>query len=198
MDVAMERVPATASSASDDQADDALLQLQGRLHRWAVDQHQFLAGFSAVKFSQHGPGALFVFANCGLDDLLVADEDPESTAVRGLERQLILVWGGITSKAGVTLAELRTKVVCQTPGLKRSIEEGCDRESFPVVVCAGMEYATDDVAAGLRPPRAKGRYTGAGGVSVMSLQYGDFRAALKFGLSLSLGDALDLEVDRVD
>jgi len=40
MDVAMERVPATASSASDDQADDALLQLQGRLHRWAVDQHQ--------------------------------------------------------------------------------------------------------------------------------------------------------------
>jgi predicted benzoate:H+ symporter BenE len=37
-------------------------------------QSQFLAGFSAVKFSQHGPGALFVFANCGLDDLLASPE----------------------------------------------------------------------------------------------------------------------------
>jgi hypothetical protein len=33
---------------------------------------------------------------------------------------------------------------------------------------------------------------------VLGLQYGDFRAALKIGLGLELGDALDLELDRVE
>ena len=60
------------ATTAHDESEDALPQLQGRLHRWAVDQHQFLAGFAATKFSKNGPGALFVFANCGLDDLLVA------------------------------------------------------------------------------------------------------------------------------
>lgn len=60
--------------------------------------------------------------------------------------------------------------------------------------------AKEDVKEGLRPPKwlKKGRYPGAGGVSVLSLQYGDFRAALTFGLGLSLEDALDLELDRVE
>jgi hypothetical protein len=31
---------------------------------------------TATKFSKSGPGALFVFANCGLEDLLVTDDDP--------------------------------------------------------------------------------------------------------------------------
>lgn len=65
-------------------------------------------------------------------------------------------------------------------------------------VCAPC--VKDDVKEGLRVPHwsKKGRYQGAGGVSVLSLQYGDFRAALTFGLGLSLGDALDLEMDRVE
>jgi hypothetical protein len=53
-----------------------------------------------------------------------------------------LVWGGTTDKAGVSLAELRTKVVDKTAGLEISIEETVPREAFPVVICAGMEYAT--------------------------------------------------------
>ena len=40
------------------------------------------------------------------------------------------------------MEELRTKVMDKTSNLERSIEEGCDREAFPVVICAGMEYAT--------------------------------------------------------
>ena len=90
------------SAASSNAADDALGKLQGKLHRWAVSQHQFLAGFAATKYTKDGPGALFVFANCGLDDLLVADEDPEFTTAKKLERQVILVWGGTTAKAGVS------------------------------------------------------------------------------------------------
>ena len=132
----------TTTATTSTESEDGLPQLQGRLHRWAVDQHQFLAGFAATKYTKNGPGALFVFANCGLEDLLVADEDAEYDAAQKLERQIILVWGGVTAKATVTLEELRTKIVDKTSGLERSIEQGCDRESFPVVLCAGMEYAT--------------------------------------------------------
>jgi hypothetical protein len=97
-------VTATATAASTttttNEAGDALPQLHGRLHRWAVDQHQFLAGFAAVKFSKDGPGALFVFSNCGLDDLLVADEDPEFSSASRLERQTILVRVGYVDHTG--------------------------------------------------------------------------------------------------
>ena len=132
----------TTTTTTTNESEDGLPQLQGRLHRFAVDQHQFLAGFAATKYTKDGPGALFVFANCGLDDLLVADDDPEFDAARKLERQIILVWGGVTAKAAVTMEELRTKIVDKTSELQRSIEQGCNRESFPVVLCAGMEYAT--------------------------------------------------------
>jgi hypothetical protein len=52
------------------------------------------------------------------------------------------MWGGVEAKAEVQMEELRTHVVDRTPGLERSIAEGCTREAFPVVVCAGMEFAT--------------------------------------------------------
>ena len=53
---------------------------------------------------------------------------------------------------------------------------------------AAYPASEDDVKEGLRPPKwsKKGKYPGVGGVSVLGLQYGDFRAALTFGLSLSL------------
>lgn len=118
--------------------------LHSKLHGWSVEHHQFLAAFAATKFTKNGQGALFVFANCGLDDLLVAEDEPGFTEARKLERQIVLVWGGATEKAegDCTLAKLRAKVVDKTAGLERSIAEGCTREAFPVVICAGMEFAT--------------------------------------------------------
>ena len=58
---------------------DEVKILQGKLHRFLVDQHQVLAGFAACKYTKNGPGALFVFANVNLKDLLV---EPRETARR--------------------------------------------------------------------------------------------------------------------
>ena len=100
------------------------------------------------------------------------------------------------------------RCLSETATLRQSVGTGCDRERFPMVLCAGWEYATDDVREGLRRPTwnqkqkggnkkgASGRYSGVGGAAVMGLQYGDFRAALGCGLKLGLEDALVVELDR--
>ena len=78
------------------------------------------------------------------------------------------------------------------------MSEGSDRASFPVILCAGVEHAPEDVRQALRPPKGSKKYGESGersGVSVMRLQYGDFRAALTHGLSLNLADALDVDLD---
>ena len=181
---------------------DEVKILQGKLHRFLVDQHQVLAGFAACKYTKNGPGALFVFANVNLRDLLVEPEEPGFDAVRALERQLVLVWGGTTSKAApdCTLAALSTKLTDAVTrrGIAGAVSEGSDRASFPVILCAGVEHAPEDVRQGLRPPKGSKKYGESGersGVSVMRLQYGDFRAALTHGLSLNLADALDVDLD---
>ena len=184
--------------------DEAAARLNGKLHRFAVDQHKFLAAFASCKYTRHGPGALFCFTNVGLGDLLVEEGEPGLDEARKYERQLILAWGGVGPKAApdCTVATLGARLdehIRQS--LLRSVSEGCDRESFPMIVCAGLSFATEDVRQVLRPPRvAKGKkaYDGEQGFSVMRLQYGDFRAALTLGLEMDFKDAVDLELDRTE
>ena len=212
--------PSVVPSVTDDEtlaaeSDPALGALAGKLHRFAVRNHRFFAGFAAAKYTKHGPGALFVFGNCGMEHTLAEEDDgtcyDEATSC---ERQAVLVWGGITDRAAADCAlEDFTKrcVSVDAATLRRSVEDGCDRTAFPLVLCAGLEYATDDVREGLRPPRwkkkdgegkrggkrgGKGEYPGEGGCAVLSVQYGDFRAALTMGLTMGLEDALVVEFDR--
>lgn len=184
--------------------DEAAARLNGKLHRFAVDQHKFLAAFASCKYTRHGPGALFCFTNVGLGDLLVEEGEPGLDEARKYERQLILAWGGVGPKAApdCTVATLGARLDERIrQSLLRSVSEGCDRESFPMIVCAGLSFATEDVRQVLRPPRvAKGKkaYDGEQGFSVMRLQYGDFRAALTLGLKMDFKDAVDLELDRTE
>jgi len=229
--------PETAPDPAPVADDDAALgALQGKLHRFAVRNHGFIAAFAASKVTKHGDGVLFAFANVGMADLLAEEGDDDFQRARDLERQRVLVHGGITSRAaaGCTMEALRAKMRAETSALAERLTTttrdgggggGGDRESFHLVLAAGMEYATEDVLEALRPPKwngggggggggggkkKKGRgrkadgggggggggYPGVGGVSVMRLQYGDFRAALTHGLSMNLQDALDVELDR--
>ena len=216
--------PSVVPSRTDDDefaadADPALGALAGKLHRFAVRNHRFFAGFAAAKYTKHGPGALFVFGNSGLEHTLAEEGDGELyEEATSCERQAVLVWGGITDRAAADCAlEDFTKrcVSVDAATLRRSVEDGCDRTAFPLVLCAGLEYATDDVREGLRPPRwkkkdgegkrggergrkrgGKGEYPGEGGCAVLSVQYGDFRAALTMGLTMGLEDALVVELDR--
>ena len=189
-----------------DAADAALGPIAGKLHRFAVDQFDVLAGFAACKFAKNGPGALFVFTNCGLDDLLLEHGDPKLPAARALRRQMILVWGGVTERAAedCTVAKLSSALgERRRAEVLRSIEEQCDRDAFPLAVCAGPAFATADVREGLRPvarASGKGEGTSSGptereGFSVLSLKYGDYRAALTHGISMNLEDALVVELD---
>jgi len=183
--------------------DASLGPVAGKLHRFAVDQFDVLAGFAACKFAKNGSGALFVFTNCGLDDLLVEHDDPGCAAARALRRQMLWVWGGVTEKAAAdcTVSKLSEKLGDRRRAeIIRSIEEKCDRDAFPVVMCAGWELATEDVREGLRQvksPKTTGQKDRAseGGFSVLSLKYGDYRAALAHGLGLHLEDALVVELD---
>ena len=184
--------------------DEAAARLSGKLHRFAVDQHRFLASFASCKYTRHGPGALFCFTNVGLGDLLVEEGEPGHEEARKYERQLIIAWGGVGPKAAPDCT-VETLGACLDEGVRqsllRSISEGCDRESFPVIVCAGMSLATEDVREVLRPPRvAKGEkaYNGEEGFSVIRVQYGDFRAALTLGLEMDFQDAVNLELDRTE
>ena len=211
--------PSVVPSRTDDDefaadADPALGALAGKLHRFAVRNHRFFAGFAAAKYTKHGPGALFVFGNSGLEHTLAEEGDGELyEEATSCERQAVLVWGGITDRATAdcTLEDFTKRCQSETATLRRSVEVGCDRTTFPLVLCAGLEYATDDVREGLRPPRwkkkdgggkgkgkGKGEYPGAGGCAVLNVQYGDFRAALTMGLTMGLEDALVVEFDRED
>ena len=189
-----------------DAADAALGPIAGKLHRFAVDQFDVLAGFAACKFAKNGPGALFVFTNCGLDDLLLEHGDPKLPAARALRRQMILVWGGVTERAAedCTVAKLSSALGTRRTGeIVRSVEAQCDRDAFPLAGCAGPAFATADVREGRRPvarASGKGEGTSSGptereGVSVLSLKYGDYRAALTHGISMNLEDALVVELD---
>ena len=51
-------------------------------HRLAVRNHRFFAGFAAAKYTKHGPGALFVFGNSGLEHTLAEEGDGECTRRR--------------------------------------------------------------------------------------------------------------------
>ena len=56
--------PSVVPSVTDDEtlaaeSDPALGALAGKLHRFAVRNHRFFAGFAAAKYTKHGPGALF-------------------------------------------------------------------------------------------------------------------------------------------
>ena len=192
-----------------DAADAALGPIAGKLHRFAVDQFDVLAGFAACKFAKNGPGALFVFTNCGLDDLLLEHGDPKLPAARALRRQMILVWGGVTERAAedCTVSKLSSALGERRRGeIVSSIEAKCDRDAFPLVVCAGPAFANADVREGLRPAaRASGKGeatssapTARDGFSVLSLKYGDYRAALTHGISMKLEDALVVELDDDD
>ena len=189
-----------------DAGDAALGPVAGKLHRFAVDQFDVLAGFAACKYAKNGPGALFVFTNCGLDDLLVEHGDAKLPAARALRRQMILVWGGVTERAAedCTVAKLSSALGTRRTGeIVRSVEAQCDRDAFPLAVCAGPAFATADVREGLRPvarASGKGEGTSSGptereGFSVLSLKYGDYRAALTHGISMNLEDALVVELD---
>ena len=140
------------------ESDPALGALAGKLHRFAVRNHRFFASFAAAKYTKHGPGALFVFGNSGLEHTLAEEGDgtcyDEATSC---ERQAVLVWGGITDRAAAdcTLEDFTKPCQSEPATLRRSVEVGCDRTTFPLVLCAGLEYATDDVREGLRPPRWK-------------------------------------------
>lgn len=195
--------------AMTDAGDAGLAPLAGKLHRFAVDQFDVLAGFAACKFAKHGPGALFVFTNCGLDDLLVEHGDPKLPAARALRRQMILVWGGVTERAAedCTVAKLSSALgERRRAEVLRSIEEKCDRDSFPLAVCAGPAFATEDVREGLRPAarpsgkreRESNETASHEGFSVLSLKYGDYRAALTHGIGMRLEDALVVELDDDD
>ena len=202
-----EGVSATPSTVEDD---PALGALTGKLHRFAVRNHEWFAGFAAAKYTKHGPGALFVFGNCGMEHMLSEEGDALYDEAVRCERHVILVWGGTTDKAAsdCSLEDFTVRCLQETATLRQSVATGCDRERFPMVLCAGWEYATDDVREGLRRPTwnqkqkggnkkgASGRYSGVGGAAVMGLQYGDFRAALGCGLKLGLEDALVVELDR--
>jgi len=192
------------------ESDPALGALAGKLHRFAVRNHRFFASFAAAKYTKHGPGALFVFGNSGLEHTLAEEGDGKCyEEATSCERQAVLVWGGITDRAApdCALEDFTKRCVSETASLRRSVEVGCDRTTFPLVLCAGLQYATDDVREGLRPPRwkkkdgegklgGKGKYPGAGGCAVLTVQYGDFRAALTMGLKMGLEDALVVELDR--
>ena len=91
-----EGVSATPSTVEDD---PALGALTGKLHRFAVRNHEWFAGFAAAKYTKHGPGALFVFGNCGMEHMLAEEGDALYDEAVRCERQVILVWGGTTDKA---------------------------------------------------------------------------------------------------
>ena len=170
--------------------------VNGKLHRFAVDQHELLSCFAACKFAKNGKGALCVFTNCGLDELLVEEDEPGFTDARALRRQMLLVWGGFTDKASgdCTLAKLLEKV---SPDLQKNVEKSidasCTRETFPLVVLAGIQFATLDVLEGLRVPLSK--MLGKEGHCVMSVKYGEFREALKCGLGHAFEEACVVELD---
>ena len=72
--------PSVVPSVTDDEtlaaeSDPALGALAGKLHRFAVRNHRFFAGFAAAKYTKHGPGALFVFGNCGMEHTLAEEGD---------------------------------------------------------------------------------------------------------------------------
>ena len=148
--------PSVVPSRTDDDefaadADPALGALAGKLHRFAVRNHRFFAGFAAAKYTKHGPGALFVFGNSGLEHTLAEEGDGELyEEATSCERQAVLVWGGITDRAAAdcALEDFTKRCQSETATLRRSVEVGCDRTTFPLVLCAGLEYATDDVREG--------------------------------------------------
>ena len=173
-----------------------LCGVAGKLHRFAVDQHEVLAAFAACKFAKNGKGALFVFTNCGLGDLLAEEGEAGFMNARKLKRQMIVVWVGVTDRAAedCTLVKLTEKCDPQmVANITQSIENsGGSRETFPLIVLGGVKYATEDVKEVLRPVSGK---TAENGYGVLGMQFGDYREALKIGLGHDFEDALVVELD---
>jgi|TARA_B110000977_G_scaffold201150_1_gene294401 hypothetical protein len=107
--------------------------LNAKLHRLAVSQHELFSAFAATKFAKNGKGALFVFTNCGLANLLVEEGEAGFEDASALRRQMFLVWGGVTDKAApdCTVMKLTEKLA---PSLRtnigKSILAPCTRDNI--------------------------------------------------------------------
>ena len=167
-----------------------------RVQSFVLQNYSFIGGFAAEKLRRHGAGALFLFANVPLDDLLDSVDDGRDLS---LDRQVILAWGSLRRPKDETafpFDELYQNVRRFATKLKGNAQRHCDRTQFPLCI------VSDPTCDTCFPPafRELGlmRHTGEKGGTSIQMRFFDYSSCLKFGQMFARNAVAALNLDRKD
>ena len=173
----------------------------------------FISGFAALKFSEQGKGALFIFCNVSLPDLIADDEDHSeirgrfarpvcSPSQQHLDRQVVLVWGttaGSNTTGVYSARQLRQnfKTDVGTRTLDKSMIDACSEEYYPVVlVCDPEQNNMPNLLRGQLTQIANSSSESGCRISTVISRHCDFAVSLKHGCRFKDVDAFCLNLDR--
>jgi len=101
-----------------------------------------LAAFAAYHIEKYRPlkGALFIFSKVSFHDLMDVPRDSTTVTNSELDRMFAMSWGcrpvdGVTHRPRLSVLDLAGKFLKSAPSLDHYMDNCCDREMFPVVIC---------------------------------------------------------------
>lgn len=112
------------------------------LKNFVLRFHVQLASWAAYNIAKYNPlkGALFVFSKVSFNDLVDVDPNIGVFTESKLDRSFAIAWGcrpvaGVTKQSAFSYLNLAEKFMNNATSLHHLMENGCNRDSFPIVIC---------------------------------------------------------------